>query len=80
MDCPLLGVDGLGNTVQKHYCSSDVLARPGELGEIVPLVHDVMLDLTGATLGATHLAVRMGRNMLYRLRQRRRWLVLPPLS
>ena len=31
VDRPLLGVDGLGNTVQMHCCSSDVLASPSEL-------------------------------------------------
>jgi len=65
VDRPLLGVDGLGNAAQKHCYSSDVLASPSELWDIIPLVHDVLLDLTGATLGATHQAMRMGRNVLY---------------
>ena len=58
-----LGVDGLGNTVQEHCRGSDVLASPGELWEIIPLVHDVMLDLTGATPGITRRAMHMGRNV-----------------
>ena len=53
VDCPLLRVDGLGNTTKKHCCSNDILASPGELWDIISLVHDVALDLTGATLGAT---------------------------
>ena len=64
VDRPLLGVDGLGNAVQKHCRSGDVLASPGELRGIVPLVHDVALDLTGATPGAARRAMRMGRNGL----------------
>ena len=71
----LRGVDGLGNTTQKHCYSSDVLTSPSELWEIVPLVHDVMLDLTGAT----RQAMRMGRNVLYRAHRCRWRLVLPPL-
>ena len=54
VDCPLLGVDGLGNTAQKHCCCSDILASPGELWDIIPFVLDVMLDLTSMTTGATH--------------------------
>ena len=46
--------------MQKHCRSSDVLASPSELWEIVPIVHDVVLDLMGAPR-----AMRMGRNMLY---------------
>ena len=65
VDRSLLGVDGLGNTAQKHCCSSDVLASPRELWEIVFLVHDGVLDLVGATPGATRQAMRMGRNMLF---------------
>ena len=79
VDRPLLGVDGLGNATQKHCCSSDVLASPSELWEVVPLVHDVMLDLAGATPGAARWVMRMGRNVLHRACRRRWWLVLPPL-
>ena len=63
VDCVLLGVDRLGNAVQKHCRSSDVLAGSGELWEIAPLAHDVMLDLTGTTPGATCRAMRMGCNV-----------------
>ena len=49
VDCPLLRVDGLGKAAQKHCCSGDVLTSPSELWELVPLVHDVVLDLTGVT-------------------------------
>ena len=65
--------------MQKHCRSSDVLASPSELWEIVPLVHDVMLDLTSVTPGTTYRAMRIGRNVLYRMCRRRRRLILPSL-
>ena len=80
MDRPLLGVDGLGNTTQKHCRSSDVLASLSELWGIVPPVHDVALDLAGVTPGAAHRATRTGRIVVHRVHQRRWWMVLPPLS
>ena len=61
VDRPLLGVGGLRNVAQKHCRSDDVLASLGELREIIPLIHDVVLDLTGVTLGAANRAMRMGR-------------------
>ena len=66
MDRPLLGVDRLGNAVQKHCCSSDVLASSSEVWEIVPLIHGVMLYLVGVTPGAACRVMRMGRNVLHR--------------
>ena len=72
VDRPLLGVDGLRNAMQKHCHSGNVLASPSELWGIVPLVHDVVLDLAGATPGATHRAMRMGCNVLCRLHRCRR--------
>ena len=80
VDRPLLGVHGLGNAAQKHCHSSDVLASPSELWGIVSLVHDVVLDLAGMTPGATRRAMRIGRNVLYQARRRRRRLVLLSLS
>ena len=80
MDCPLLGVDGLENAVQKHCCSSDVLASPSELWEIGPLIFYVVLDLVGATPGDARRVMRMGRNVLHRACRCRWRLVLPPLS
>ena len=80
MDCPLQGVDGLGNTTQKHCCNNDVLASPSELWEIVPLVRDVVLDLAGAASGAARWVMRMWRSLLHRACRRRRRLALPPLS
>ena len=65
IDYPLLGVNGLGNAAQKHCRSGDVLASPGELREIVPLVHDVVLDLAGVTLGVARRVMHMGRNVQY---------------
>ena len=47
-------VDGLGNTMQKHCRSDDVLASLSELWGVVPLIYDVTLDLAGATLGTAH--------------------------
>ena len=80
VDRPLLGVDGLRNATHYHYRSSDVLASPSELWEIVTLVHDVVLDLAGAILGAACRVMRVGRNVLHRACRCRRRLVLPPLS
>ena len=80
VDRPLMGVDELENATQKHCRINDVLASLSELWEIVPLVHDVVLDLAGVTPGAAHRVMRMGRNALYRACRHRRWLVLPPLS
>ena len=80
MDRPLLGVGGLRNVAQKHCRSDDVLASPSELWGVVPLVHDVTLDLAGVTPGATHWVVCMGRNVLHRARRCRRQLVQPPSS
>ena len=79
VDRPLLGVNGLENVAQKHCHSSDALASPSELWGVIPLVHDVALDLAGATPSAAH-RVKRGRNVLHRARRRRRRLVLPPLS
>ena len=80
VDRPLLGVDRLWNATQKHCHIGDVLASLSELWEIVPLVHDVVLDQAGVTPGAAHRVTCMGRNMLHRARWRKWWLILPPLS
>ena len=79
VDRPLLWVDRLGNTVQKHCRSSDVLASPSELWEIISLIHDVVLDLAGAISGAAHRVMRVGHNMLHRACRHRQRLVLPLL-
>ena len=78
--CPLLGVDGHRNATQKHCCSSDVLASLSEQWEIIPLIHDVVLDLAGATPGAAHRVMCVGRYVLHRACRHRRRLALPPLS
>ena len=65
---------------QKHRRYGDVLTSPSELWGIVPPIHDVALDLAGATLGAASWVTRAGRIMVRRARWLRRWLVLPPLS
>ena len=80
MDCLLLGVDRLWRATQKHRRSDDVLASPRELWGIVPPIHDVVLDLAGATPGVARWVTRMGRSMLCRACGRRWQLVLPPLS
>ena len=72
VDRPLLGVDGLGNAAQKHCHSGDVLASPSELWGVIPLVHDVALDLAGTTLSAARWVTRMGRNVLPRVRRHKR--------
>ena len=50
----LLGVVSLGKAAQKYRRSDDVLASPSELWGIVSSVHDVVLDLAGATSGAAY--------------------------
>ena len=71
VDLPLPRVDGLGNAAQKHRRSGNVLAGPSELWGVVPLVHDVVLDLASVTPGATRRVMRMGHNVLHRACQRR---------
>ena len=80
VDHLFLGVVRLGKAAQKHYRGGDVLASLSELWGIVPLVHDVVLDLTGVTSGTAHRVTRMGHSVLHRVRRRRWRLVLPPLS
>ena len=80
MDRLFLGVVRLGKAAQKHCRSIDVLVSLSELWGIVPPVHDVALDLAGATPGAAHRFMCAGRSMVHRARRRRWQLVLPPLS
>ena len=80
VDRPLLGVYGLKNAAQKHCRSGDVLASPSKLWGVIPLVHDIALDLAGTTPSAAHRVTRMGRNVLHRACRRRQRLILPPLS
>ena len=68
MDRMLLGVVRLGKATQKHRRSGDVLASPSELWGIVSSIHDVVLDLAGATSSAACRVTRAWR------------LALPPLS
>ena len=68
VDRSLLGVDELRNAMSKHCRSGDVLASPSKLWGVVPLVHDVMLDLAGVTSNAACRVMRMGRNVLHRAR------------
>ena len=69
VDLPLLGVDGLENAVQKHHRSGNVLAGVAyPLWGIVPLIHDVVLDLAGVASGATRQVMCMRRNVLHRMR------------
>ena len=79
VDRPLLGVDRLGNTTQKHCRSGDVLVGLSKLWGIIPLIHDVTLDLAGVTLGVAHRVTFMGHNVLHRARRRSWRLVLPSL-
>ena len=79
VDHSLLGVGGLRNAVQKHCHSGDVLASPSKLGGVVPLVHDVALDLAGMTPSTTRRVMHMGCNVLHQACWLKRWLVLPPL-
>ena len=75
-----LGVVWLRKATQKHYRGGDVLASPSELWGIFPPIHDVALDLVGATPGAAHWVTRTGRSVVCRAHRRRWQLVLPPLS
>ena len=79
MDHLFLGVDRLGKAAQEHHRSGDVLATTSELWGIVSPIHDVALDLTGATPGAAHRVMCTWCSVLRRACQRRWWLVLPPL-
>ena len=64
MDHLFLGVIRLGKAAQKHCRSSDVLIGPSELWGIVPPIHGVVLDLTGAPPGATRWSMRTGRSVV----------------
>ena len=66
VDHLLLGVDRLWKATQKHRRSGDVLASLSELWGIIPPVHDVALDLAGATTDAPRWVSRMGRSVLHR--------------
>jgi len=79
VDCLFLGVIRLEKATQKHCGRSDVLASLSELWGIVPPVHDVALDLTGATPGAARRVLRAWRSVLRRARQCRWRLALLPL-
>ena len=61
VDHLLLFVDGLGKAMQKHRCHGYVLSSPSELWGIVPPVHGVALDPTGATPGAARRFMRTGQ-------------------
>ena len=65
MDHLFLGVVRLGKAAHKHCCGGDVLAAPSELWGIVPPVHDVALDLAGATSSVVHRVMRTGRSVLH---------------
>ena len=80
MDRLFLRVVQLREAAQKHCRSGDVLIGLSKLWGIIPLIHDVTLDLAGVTPGAARRVTRMGRNVLHRSRRRRWWLVLSPLS
>ena len=70
----------LGQTAQKHCCGGDVLIGPSELWGIVPLVHGVVLDSMGATLGVACRFMRTGHSVVRRAHWRSRRLVQPLLS
>ena len=80
MDRLFMRVVRLGQAAQKHCRGGDVLVRPREMRGIVPPVHGVALDLTGATLGAARRSMRMGRSVVHRACWRSRWLMQPLLS
>ena len=65
VDHLILGVCRLWKAVQKHRRSGDVLPCPSELWGIIPPVHDVALDLAGATPGAARWVTRTGSSVLH---------------
>ena len=64
MDRLLLWVYRLEKAVQKHRHHGDVLTSPSELLGIVPPVHDVALDLAGATFGVAQRVTRAWHSVL----------------
>ena len=72
MDRLFLWVVQLGKAAQKHCRSGDVLIVPSKLWGIVPPIHGVALDPTGATPGAARRFMRTGRSVVRRA-CRRRW-------
>ena len=65
VDRLFLGVDMLGKAAQKHCRSGNVLASPSELWGIASPVHDVVLDLVGATTDAAHRVTRVWCSVLH---------------
>jgi len=80
VDRLFLWIVWLGKAAQKHCRGGDVLANPSELWGIIPPIHDVMLDLAGATPSITRRVPRTGCSVVRRARRRMWRLVLPPLS
>ena len=75
MDHLFLGIVRLRKAAQKHCRSGDVLIGPSELWGIVPPIHGVVLDPTGATPGTARWFMRIERSVVRRARWRSRWLV-----
>ena len=80
MDRQFLGDVWLRKAAQKHCYSGDVLIGPSELWEIVPPVHGVALDPTGATPGVARRFMRTGRCVVRQAHWRSQRLVQPLLS
>ena len=80
VDRLFLGVIRLGKVAQKHCHGGDVLANPSIMWGIVSPIHDVALDLAGATLDIACWVTCTWHSVLRRALWHRWWLVVPPLS
>ena len=80
MDRLFLRVVRLGQATQKHCRSGDVLIGLSELWGIVPPIHGVALDPTGATPGVARRFMRTERSVGRRERWGSQRLVQPLLS
>ena len=79
MDRLFMRVVQLGQAAQKHCRDGDVLIGPSELWGIVPPIHGVVLDLTGAPLGTAHRSMHAGHSVGHQA-SRRSWWLMQPLS
>ena len=64
MDRLFMRVVRLGQAMQKHCRGGDVITSPSELWGIGPPIHDVALDLAGATPGAARQFMCTGRSVV----------------
>ena len=80
MDHLFLGVVRLRKAAQKYCHCGDVLIGLSELWGVIPPIHGVALDPTGATPGAACRSMCTGHSVVRRACGHSRWLVQPLLS